>query len=472
VNISIVGTGYVGIVSGTCLAAKGHCVTCVDTKSEIVAQINRGVAPVYEPGLQKLLAHAVINGKLRATTDCRNAVLDTDVTVICVGTPTAPSGMDLTQVISASKSIGYALAEKNTYHVVAVKSTVLPGTTEDSVNTALEKTSGRRVGDGWGLCMNPEFLREGHAVNDFIYTDRVVIGTSDKRAAEVLLDMYRHLDCLKIVTSLRTAEMIKYAANSLFATLISYSNEIANLCKAAGGIDVREMWRGVHLDRRLTPISRRNGNPAGVVEYLWHGLGFGGSCFPKDVAALRQLGKHLGEETLILDAVLTINAMQPLQVVSLLEKETEVTGQRVAILGLAFKPGTDDIRESPAIPIVTALRQRGAMIIAHDPAAIPQARRHTAFESVTFVNDYQAALTGADACCIVTSWPEYKAIAPGVFSKLMRRPLVIDGRGLYDPDVLAIAGVEWRGIGYEPGQNRSSRKEHCFKDQVNLGVES
>jgi UDPglucose 6-dehydrogenase len=457
VRISIIGTGYVGLVSGVCLASSGHMVTCVDIKPEAVSRINKGQAPLYEPDLGDLLANVVAAGKLRATDDIHGAVRRTDVTLICVGTPTVGSEADLTQIVSASESIGVALADKSTYHVVAVKSTVLPGTTEGAVKNAVEARSGRPLGDGWGLCMNPEFLREGHAVEDFLAPDRIVIGASEHRAAEVLLRVYEHIDCPKLVTSPQTAEMIKYVTNSLLATMISFSNEVANLCSVVPGIDAREVWKGVHLDRRLTPVTL-DGRSPGLTEYLWHGLGFGGSCLPKDTTALRGFGKRLGSPTPILEAVLSTNASQPLRLVSLLRREMDVAGRTVAVLGLAFKPGTDDVRESPALPVVTALRQQGAQVIVHDPVGMTQARCQTAFEDVTFAPDWQTALKGADACCLITAWPEYRMIRPEDFIRLMRRPLVIDGRGMFEPSVLAEAGVAWRGIGYTLA-DRANRME-------------
>ena len=455
-KISIIGTGYVGLISGACLANHGHMVTCVDIKPDVAARINRGETPIYEPGLEHLLARVVSAGMLRATTDISTAVLDTDITLICVGTPTAGSEADLTQIAAACESIGAALATKPTYHVVAVKSTVLPGTTEGIVRSTVESASGRKLGDGWSLCMNPEFLREGHAVKDFLSPDRIVIGASDKRAVEVLLRVYAHLDCPKLVTSPRTAEMIKYVTNSLLATMISFSNEVANLCSATQAVDAREVWKGVHLDRRLTPIALQVGRPHGLTEYLWHGLGFGGSCLPKDVQALRGFGRGLGTPTPILDAVLATNAEQPLRLVSVLTREMDLADRAVAVLGLAFKPGTDDLRDSPALPVVTALRQHGARVIVHDPVAMPHARCQGIFEGVTFAPDWQSALTDVDACCVVTAWPEYQMIRPDDFIKLMRRPLVIDGRGIYEPDAFAGAGVVWRGIGYTPEEGARS----------------
>jgi UDPglucose 6-dehydrogenase/GDP-mannose 6-dehydrogenase len=416
----------------------------------MVQEINAGRPPIHEMGLDQLLRSARENETLTATTDVRSAIRDSEVTLICVGTPTIDGRMDMSQIVAAAKEIGTALADKRGYHVVAVKSTVLPGTTEGPVKAAIESQSGRKVGDGWGLCMNPEFLREGRAVEDFRVPDRIIVGATDATTANVFLQVYADFTCPKLVTTPRTAEMIKYVSNSLLATMISFSNEIGNMCSALPGVDARLVWKGVHLDRRLTPVDGQAGVAAGVTEYLWHGLGFGGSCFPKDVAALRSFGRTVGEQTRILDAVLQINADQPLRMVSLLEKELSVAGKNVAVLGLAFKPGTDDLRESPALPLVTELQRKGARVIVHDPIAMPQAKNRPEFLSVAFSESWSGALKKSDACCLVTAWPEYRAIQPADFARLMECPLVIDGRGMFEPAAMAAAGVIWRGVGYTP----------------------
>ncbi|MBL8071295.1 MAG: UDP-glucose/GDP-mannose dehydrogenase family protein [Nitrospira sp.] len=449
-KISVMGTGYVGLVSGTCLAERGHQVTCIDIRPEVVQEINAGRPPIHEIGLDNLLRSARDKGTLSATTDAKTAILDSDVTLICVGTPTVDGRMDMSQIVAAAKEIGSALASKRGYHVVAVKSTVLPGTTEGPVKAAIESHSGKKVGDGWGLCMNPEFLREGRAVEDFRVPDRIVVGATDSMTAEVFLNVYADFTCPKLVTTPRTAEMIKYVSNSLLATMISFSNEIGNMCSAVPGVDARLVWKGVHLDRRLTPINGPVGGAAGVTEYLWHGLGFGGSCFPKDVAALRSFGRTVGEQTRMLDAVLDINADQPLRMVALLEKELSLAGKTVAVLGLAFKPGTDDLRESPALPLVAELRKKGAKVLVHDPIAMPHAKKRPEFRDVVFAEDWAEALRKSDACCLVTAWPEYRSIQPTNFQKLMTRALVIDGRGVFEPAAMAAAGVVWRGVGYTP----------------------
>ena len=359
--------------------------------------------------------------------------------------------MDISQIVAAAEAIGEALANKSGYHVVAVKSTVLPGTTEGPVKEAIERRSGKKVGDGWGLCMNPEFLREGRAVEDFRSPDRVVVGATDKITADAFLKVYSSFNCPKLVTTPRTAEMIKYVSNSLLATMISFSNEIGNLCSGISGVDARQVWKGVHLDRRLTPVDGQENRPAGVTEYLWHGLGFGGSCFPKDVAALRGFGRSLRESTRMLDAVLQINEEQPLRMVSLLEKEMSFSGKRVAVLGLAFKPGTDDLRESPALPLISSATAKGCC------GSCPRSYRHASGNGVIQI---------VRVCPLwIVGWRHFRtvmhvalsphgrsigSIHPAEFAKRMRRPLLVDGRGIFDPATMAASGVEWRGVGYTP----------------------
>lgn len=285
--------------------------------------------------------------------------------------------------------------------------------------------------------------------------DRIVVGASDEQTADKILELYGHFECPKIVTSPRAAEMMKYVANSLFATLISFSNEMANLCTELPGVDARDVWKGVHLDRRITTLNEGIPKPAGIAEYLWHGLGFGGSCFPKDVAALRHFGKQMGAQTPILDAVLDTNSAQPLKIVELLEQEFDLRGKRIAVLGLAFKPGTDDVRESPALPLIRILRRKGATIAVHDPAVDASTVTMLTGEEVDGVQDWESAVRDADACCLVTSWPEYKAIKPNQLKDLMRFPLLIDGRGIFDITKCDRAGVLWRGIGFSPRTDRA-----------------
>src|SRR4030065_2987744 len=297
-KISVIGTGYVGLVSGVCLAEKGHRVICVDQDRDKVDKINKGISPIYEKGLVELLRKN-INHTMSATTDLRSAVLETDLSMIAVGTPFKGEEIDLTYIKEVSRQIGTALKDKTTYHLVVVKSTVVPGTTDEVVLPILEEASGKKAGVTFGGGMNPEFLREGEAIADFFSPHRTVLGGMDERSVEILEELYSVLNQVdKLKTNNKTAEMIKYTANSLLATMISFSNEIANLCTAMGGVDVVDVMKGVHLDKRLSPILADGSRliPS-FTTYIEAGCGFGGSCFPKDVKALISTGKKIGRAT-------------------------------------------------------------------------------------------------------------------------------------------------------------------------------
>ena len=375
-KVSVIGTGYVGLVSGVCLAERGHDVTCVDVDASKVEQINRGVPPIHEEGLQPLLKRN-LDQRFRATMDLRQAVLDSEISLIAVGTPFDGDQIDLRYIKEAARQIGAALQAKSSYHVVVVKSTVVPGTTDGVVLPILEQASGKRAGPDFGVGMNPEFLREGSAVADFLNPDRIVLGALDDRTAKAMGELYVPFAGVdRLCASPRTAEMIKYAANSLLATMISFSNEIGNLCAAVGGIDVLEVMKGVHLDKRLSPIlsTGERITPA-FVTYLEAGCGFGGSCFPKDLKALVAHGRNAGLPMRLLEAVVQVNESQPKQVLTLLRRQfPALKGVRVSVLGLAFKPGTDDIRESPALPVVRELLAEGAVVTAYDPVVTERKR--------------------------------------------------------------------------------------------------
>ncbi|MCL4762498.1 MAG: nucleotide sugar dehydrogenase, partial [Burkholderiales bacterium] len=351
-NVSIIGTGYVGLVTGACLAEKGHHVTCVDLDAERVAALNRARSPIFEAGLDELLRKHVPRS-LQATIDLDAAMSDSDLTMIAVGTPFNGESIDLTAVLAAARSIGAVLRRKSRYHVVVVKSTVVPGTTELAIRPALEGAAGKRAGIDFGLGMNPEFLSEGEAVRDFLHPDRIVLGGLDARTTDRLAELYAPFDdsVPRLRTTPRTAEMIKYASNALLANLISFSNEIANLGAAIGGIDSVEVMRGVHLSQYFRG---RDGEGLPLItSFLKSGCGFGGSCLPKDVSALVAQGRKEGHAMPLLEAVQDINKRQPARVVDLLRKHHRtLSGLRVAVLGLAFKPGTSDVRESPAFPIL------------------------------------------------------------------------------------------------------------------------
>lgn len=443
-RVSIVGTGYVGLVTGVCLAQKGHQVICVDVDQEKVAQINQATPPIYERGLEELLKKN-INVNLRATTDLYQSVIETDISLIAVGTPFDGSEIDLTYIKEASYQIGKALRDKSTYHVVVVKSTVVPGTTDDIVRPILEEASGKKAGVDFGVGMNPEFLREGEAIQDFMSPDRIVLGGIDDRSIDALEELYSVFDGVdKLRTNPKTAEMIKYTANSLLATMISFSNEIGNLCAALGGIDVVEVMRGVHLDKRLTPIMP-NGDRIvpSFTTYLEAGCGFGGSCFPKDVKALIAHGENIGSPMRLLDAVIEVNEQQPQQVLSLLKKHfPSLKGIRIAILGLAFKPGTDDMRESPAIPVVKGLLAQGVEIKAYDPVAKHEAQKLFGDHQIVYCDDLAQALQNVQAVVLLTRWEEFRRI-PELLTHLDPQPLLIDGRRMLDKNSIA----RYDGIG-------------------------
>jgi UDPglucose 6-dehydrogenase len=428
-RISVVGTGYVGLVSGVCLSETGHTVTCVDVDPAKVDKINRAIPPIYEKGLEALLQkHAGTN--LKATTDLRSAVLDSDLSLIAVGTPFDGSAIDLKYIREVARQIGEVIKDKSTYHVVVVKSTVVPGTTEEVVLPILEQASGKKAGRDFGVGMNPEFLREGEAVEDFMYPDRIVLGGIDKRTQDVMADVYAVFPNVdKIKTSPKTAEMIKYTANSLLATMISFSNEIGNLCAALGGIDAVDVMKGVHLDKRLTPILTSGERIVPVfTTYLEAGCGFGGSCFPKDVKALIVHGQNRGQPMQLLQSVIDINEKQPQQILDILDKRLKDVGaSRIGILGLAFKPGTDDMRESPAIPIVQELQRRGTKMKAFDPIAKTEAMHLFGNNNIEYTDSIEETVADVDAVVLLTRWPEFKAV-PELFKKSGQTPLMIDGR--------------------------------------------
>jgi UDPglucose 6-dehydrogenase/GDP-mannose 6-dehydrogenase len=417
-RVSIVGTGYVGLVTGACLAEAGHEVTCVDMVPERVAMVNARKPPFHEPGLEELLAGVPLHGTL----DLERAVRESDLTMIAVGTPFDGTKIDLSYVEGVSAQIGAALKAKDDYHVVVVKSTVVPGTTSSVVLSLLEKHSGKRAGIDFGVGMNPEFLSEGRAVRDAQHPDRIVLGGIDPRTLGVMAALYEPWqDTPVLMVSTATAEMVKYASNALQATLISFSNEMANLAATVEGVDIVDVERGLHASELL--------RDAPVVSFLKSGCGFGGSCFPKDLAALASFGAAQGVPMALTSAVLEINRTQPQRLVSLLG---DVSGKRVAVLGLAFKPGTDDVRESPAFALIGALRERGADVVAYDPVARPS--------GVPLAFTLDAALAGADAVVLVTAWPEFASV-PSLLDG--RDVIVADGRRMWD----AASVTDYRAIG-------------------------
>ncbi len=427
-RISIIGTGYVGLVTGACFADRGNDVICGDIDEERINSINAGKPPIYEAGLEEMLKRCLEEGKIKASTDIKQAVLDTEISFICVGTP---SGLldyiDLKHIEEVSKEIGKVLKKKDDYHIVVVKSTVVPGTTEHSVVPSLETNSGKKCGVDFGVCMNPEFLREGRAIDDFLNPDRIVIGGVNERSTNKLKELYTGFDAPIMGTDPKTAEMIKYATNSFLVTKISFINEIGNICKQLG-IDVYEVARGLAMDSRISP------------QFLNSGIGFGGSCFPKDVKALVGKAKEAYYRPIILNAALELNELQPLRVVELLEKRAgPLKGLDVTLLGLAFKPGTDDMREAPSLIIIQSLLKKGANVHLTDPEAIDEAKKVLGkHERIDYYTSADEAVAKSRYVLIVTEWSEFKR------PELYQGKSVIDGRRIEEARVAdEYEGVCW-----------------------------
>jgi UDPglucose 6-dehydrogenase len=433
-RISIVGSGYVGTTVAACLADLGHEVVNIDIDESVVATINEGTAPIHEDGLPDLVArHAGADGtgRLRATTDYA-AVRDTDVTFLCLPTPQRADGrIDLSIMEAGAEQLGATLADTSDWHTVIVKSTVVPGTTEDVLTPILERASETTAGEGIGVGMNPEFLREGSAVADFRAPDKVVLGADDDRALAVMRDVFDPLveasDAPVVETDTRTAEMIKYANNGFLAAKISLINDIGNICKAFG-IDAYEVADAIGLDDRISD------------QFLRSGIGWGGSCFPKDTAAIRAAAREQGYEPLMLDAATDVNDRQPERMLALMDAHVDVAGERVAVLGLAFKPGTDDIRNSRAVPVIEGLQERGAEVVAYDPVAVEHMRER--FPAIRYESSPAAALEGAVAALVVTDWPEVTALDEEFDA--MATPVVVDGRrAIGRRDGLVYEGLTW-----------------------------
>ena len=426
-KISIIGAGYVGLCTAVGFASQGYNVIASDVDAEKAAKINQGFPPFYEPGLQEKLKDCIQKGTLKCLVNqTEKVVRESDLTFVTVGTPSKPdSSIDLKYIESAANDIGKALKQKKDYHVTIIKSTVVPGTTQFTVKPILEKESKKATGTDFGLCMNPEFLRQGSAFQDTINADRVVIGSYDKRSGDVLEDLYKgfysvHVPTI-IRTSLSTAELIKYASNSMLATKISFINTIANLCEKIPGADIKVVATAMGLDKRIGPL------------FLDAGLGYGGSCFPKDIKALIACSKSLGYDPELLDSVEKVNKSQPLKAVEFCRKLLgSLEGKNIAILGLAFKPDTDDMREARVIPIINQLLKEGARVTAYDPVAMPVAE--IIFNNkIHYASSALDCLKNADSCIIVTEWDEFKKLTPKDFIKNMKQPILIDGRRIYNP---------------------------------------
>jgi UDPglucose 6-dehydrogenase/GDP-mannose 6-dehydrogenase len=410
-----------------------------------VAVIRAGKSPFYEPGLDELLTEVLTDGRLSVTVDLREAMRESDLSLIAVGTPPKGEAQDLSFIEAAAGQIGTLLPQVGKYHVVAVKSTVVPGTTRNVVWSAVERASGMKLGE-FGVCMNPEFLREGSAVEDFADPDRIVIGQADERSGDAMIRLYEKFDCEKIRVALEEAELTKYSCNSLLSVLISFSNELAALCEAVPGTDIENVLLGLHADKRLAPILDGKRIKPEILGYLRAGIGFGGSCLPKDVNALRVFGKSLDVATPMLDAVMTTNLRRPEQVVQLAEAAVGgLAGKTVALLGVAFKPGTDDLRSSPALAVFDVLAKRGALVKAYDRFISPEAAKRVGLASF-HGGDLEAAVTGADAAFLTTVDPLFRTTDWAAMAAKMKAPVLIDGRNVLK-NVRLPEGVRYIAIG-------------------------
>ncbi len=427
-TITVIGAGYVGLTTAACLADLGNSVYALDIDAGRVARLRKGISPIFEPGLEEMMARNLKAGRLHFTTDYADALATAAFAYIAVDTPMGRRGeADLSQVRRAAQGIGQVLREPLT---IVNKSTVPIGT-GDIVTHIVEEHSDGKV--PFAVVSNPEFLREGSALQDFMYPDRVVLGAHDRRAAEAVAHLYAALECPILITDLYTAEMIKYASNAFLATRISFINEIARICERLDA-DVKVVADGMGLDKR---IGRG---------YLEAGIGYGGSCFPKDVRALARMAQQMGYHPELLDAVMEINQDQRRLVVEKLRDLLgTLRGQTIALLGLAFKPNTDDIRDAPALDIIAQLLQKGARIKVYDPAAMPRAK--AVLNTVVYCKDAYQAARGADALVIVTDWNEFLHLDLARIKALMRRPVVVDGRNIYNREAMRELGFVYKGIG-------------------------
>lgn len=430
-HIAVIGTGYVGLVTGACFAEFGVEVTCVDVDENKIDRLNQGIIPIYEPGLDKIVEKNSKAGRLHFTTEIKSAVEQALVVFLAVGTPPKEDGSpDMSFYQSAAKDIAECM---NGYKVLVTKSTVPVGTGK-WLREFVEEHQTTKT--NFGVASNPEFLREGAAIEDFMRPDRVVIGSNEEDAIAVMKDLYRPLYLIEtpiVITSLEAAELIKYAANAFLATKITFINEIANLCDAIG-CDVHDVARGMGMDKRI-------GN-----KFLHPGPGYGGSCFPKDTRAFTKVGDKFNVETLVVDAVIEANDAQRHAMIPKIEQLIgDFNGKQIGILGLSFKPETDDMRESPAIEIIKGLQERGATIKAFDPVAMDEAKHY--LSDVHYANDEYEAIKDSDVLVFLTEWNQFRALDLKKVKNLLKSPKIADLRNIYEPKDMRDMGFEYVGVG-------------------------
>ena len=436
-NIAIVGTGYVGLVSGTCFAEMGVNVTCVDIDEEKVDKLRRGVIPIYEPGLDEMVRRNVDAGRLRFTTDLTEVLDDVEVVFSAVGTPPDEDGSaDLKYVLAVAETFGRNV---NKYTILVTKSTVPVGTAEKVKQRVRAELDKRGVDVEFDVASNPEFLKEGAAIKDFMTPDRVVVGTESEQAKKVMSRLYKPFMLSgerMIFTDIPSAEMIKYAANSMLATRISFMNDIANLCELVGA-DVNMVRKGIGSDSRIGK------------KFLYPGCGYGGSCFPKDVKALIKTAEKSGYRMQVLKAVEEVNEKQKEILYRKLMRhfDNDLEGKTIAMWGLAFKPETDDMREAPALVLIAKLKEAGAIVKVYDPIAMNECRRRLGEDAVVYCNDMYEAAVDADALLLVTEWNQFRMPSLSVLARTMKQRVIVDGRNIYDSDYLKDNGFTYYKIG-------------------------
>ena len=439
-KVSVFGLGYLGLTTAACIASRDILVYGYDVDAKKLTKIVKGEAVIYENELNDLIRESLNKGFLRVTNDHLEAILNTDITFIMVGTPTLEDyKVDLSQIIAASEMIGSALKKKSEWHLIVVRSTVPPGTTENIVKPMLEGFSGRKFGDGFGLVNNPEFMAEGDAIKDILQPTRIVIGELDERSGEFLLKFYRRFYRDKLPPIIRTtsvnSELIKYTSNNYLAGKLSFINYIARICEKLPGCDINIISEGIGLDPRIGRY------------YLKAGIGFGGSCLPKDLKAMIGFSKELNLDPTILETILNINEEQPIHAVDLLEEKIgSVKNKEITVLGLAFKAGTDDVRESSAIKLIKELLNREASVKAYDPVAIDKAKEILG-NMVLYFNDPYDAIKDSDALIIATEWPQFRELDFRRIREVMRGKIVFDCKRSISRDKVINSGLEYLGIG-------------------------
>lgn len=436
-KIVVVGTGYVGLVSGACFADVGIDVTCVDIDQNKINKLKNGIMPIYEPGLEEIVTRNYKSGRLHFSTDLGEAIQGAEVAFIAVGTPPGEDGSaDLKYVLAVADEIGSKMTD---YIVVATKSTV-PVTTGEKVRSAIQDALDKRSSSqSFAVASNPEFLKEGAAVEDFLKPDRIVIGVDDEHAEKIMQRLYKPFQLSGdriIYMDIPSAEMTKYAANAMLATKISFMNDIANLCEKVGA-DANMVRKGIGSDPRI-------GN-----KFIYPGVGYGGSCFPKDVKAIIKTAKQYGYELKVLQAVEDVNDAQKYVLANKVKAHfgEDLSGLTFAMWGLSFKPNTDDMREAPATVIIDQLIEAGARVKAYDPVAMEEAKSHYIFDKVTYCKDAYEALVDADALLLVTEWSEFRIPSWDVVKKLLKSKVIFDGRNIYDKKYLESLGLSHYGIG-------------------------